>query len=161
MVARLSKIVQCTKCGNTKSLTEMVRSTTSRDGASRTCKPCAAKYSREYIRRDWFAYKTSAIRRESRKKRISFDLDTDFLRNLWTEQNGRCRLTGVAMTKTIGEDYKKASLDQILPGEGYTRDNVHFVTDWANRAKLQLSVQDFGDFVIQAASFVVANRQPK
>jgi hypothetical protein len=139
---------------------DLAKSKKAATGTLKQCKPCAARLKREYIRRDWFSYKARSLKQEASKKRVPFDLDRAFLRDLWDKQGGVCALTGVKMEIFIGAgNYKKASMDQIVPAAGYTRDNVHFVTDWANRAKVELSIESFGDFVLEASKHITKLRE--
>ena len=153
-----SYVVDCNRCGSSTKYKDLVKSSKGKYGVLPTCRPCYNTYNRSYIRRDWFAYKANAIRREANRKGVACEMDKKFLATLWELQDGKCALTGAPMDQFIGESYTKASLDQIEPGAGYTQNNVQLVTDWANRAKLQLSVEEFGDFVLQAAQHVKQKR---
>ena len=155
---RRSYVVDCNQCGSSTPYQDLVKSSKGKYGVLPTCRPCYNKYNRSYIRRDWFAYKANAIRREANRKGVPCEMTKTFLSDLWDSQNGKCALTGSPMDQFIGHSYSKASLDQIKPGEGYTVGNVQLVTDWANRAKLQLSVEEFGDFVLEAAKHIKQTR---
>lgn len=156
---RLSRTftAECTRCGTDTPYNSLAKSATSKNGVLSMCKPCYNHTHRSYIRKDWFAYKTNQIRREAKKKNVPCEISKQFLKDLWEIQQGKCALTGQKMDLYIGESYTKASLDQIEPGQGYTRNNVQLVTDWANRAKLQLSVEDFGKFILGAAEHIKKN----
>ena len=70
------------------------------------------------------------------------DLDDVYLLDLFKSQNGRCALLGHAMVVERKHPLCP-SLDQIEPGKGYMRGNVQWVTWVANRAKGDLSADDF------------------
>lgn len=151
--------VRCMQCGTNTPYTSLAKSASSKNGVLSMCKPCYNDTHRKYIRKDWFAYKANQIRREAKKKGVACEISKQFLKNLWERQDGKCALTGAVMDLYIGESYTKASLDQIEPGQGYTVQNVQLVTDWANRAKLQLSVEDFGKFILSAAEHINKTKQ--
>lgn len=150
---------QCVQCGTDTPYSALVKSATSKNGVIAMCKPCYNHTHRNYIRKDWFAYKANQIRREAKKKGVPCEISKQFLKDLWEKQGGKCALTGATMDLYIGESYTKASLDQIEPGQGYTHQNVQLVTDWANRAKLQLSVEDFGKFILSAAEHITKSKK--
>jgi hypothetical protein len=86
---------------------------------------------------------TSVKYRAKRLKR-DFDLTREFLENLYTEQNGKCALTGMIFSDEKYENYKRRpftpSLDRIDNKKGYTQDNVRFVCSMVNAA-----LGEFGD----------------
>ena len=72
-------------------------------------------------------------RRRAREKKIPFDLDLDFLLEIFPE-NGLCPITGEEMTWG-GDKSKSPSLDRFIPDRGYTKGNVRWVLDQANTLK--------------------------
>jgi len=80
---------------------------------------------------------------KARNRRHATDLDLPFLRDLWTDQEGRCALSGVLMDlpRSTGawasrtHDPLKPSLDRIDSSKGYLKGNVRFVTVIANMAR--------------------------
>ena len=84
-------------------------------------------------------------RTRARTKNIPFDLTPDFLKELWREQGGRCYWTGVEMDFFIGgpRHAMRPSLDRLVPSEGYTRGNVVWASGFANRARGDLSPEEF------------------
>jgi hypothetical protein len=73
-----------------------------------------------------------------------FDLDKDYLKKIWEEQEGRCALTGMEFDlrdlDTGRPNPDGPSLDKINPAEGYVRGNVRFITYQANWCR-----SDYGD----------------
>ena len=68
-------------------------------------------------------------------------LSDDFLFDLWNRQEGLCALSGRKMSlETNSLDV--VSLDQIIPGKGYTEDNVQYLTWAVNRAKGEMPLED-------------------
>lgn len=77
------------------------------------------------------------------KHGIPFDLDEQYLTDLWQSQNGKCFYTGISLefnTKTP----RSAQLDRIDPKGGYLKSNVRWVAGCANGLK---STYDYSDFI--------------
>lgn len=74
---------------------------------------------------------------------------------MWIKQGGKCALSGEPMNLYGGEDV--VSVDQIIPGKGYTRDNVQLLRWCVNRAKGAMSIEDF---LNMCASVVRCNDYP-
>ncbi len=72
-------------------------------------------------------------------------LSIDFLHDLYKKQEGRCALTGIAMTWGMFQGRVKThiSLDRIRSYEGYTEDNVQLVCRIANLMKLDTAQNEF------------------
>ena len=83
----------------------------------------------------------------AKKREIPFDIDAEWVWELWDRQNGRCALSGVHLTHHRGtQDFcdTNASLDRIRNHEGYTRWNTQLVAFRVNALK---SNMDEGQFV--------------
>lgn len=81
--------------------------------------------------------KAKAAENRSGKK-----VELDNLLYLWNQQDGKCALTGLAMTYTnASSDYypskhiTNASIDRINPDETYTKENMQLVCRAANHMK--------------------------
>lgn len=76
-----------------------------------------------------------------------FDLDYEFLTNLWEQQQGQCPYTGaeIALTRGMGQ-WNSASLDRIDPDGGYVRGNVVWTTRLVNTSKGQRTAAEFFEF---------------
>jgi len=87
---------------------------------------------------------------KSREHKDTTDLDLEYLRNLWKEQEGRCALSGVVMSlprnTLVWEQDRgnpwKPSLDRIDSNKGYLRGNVRFITVMANLCKQSFSDEE-------------------
>jgi len=76
------------------------------------------------------------IKTRSKKSGLEFDLDEDYLKQLWVECDGICPVMGVPMLKfSERNDPYTMSIDRIIPEKGYVKGNVRFVSLWYNRAK--------------------------
>ena len=102
----------------------------------------------KYPKEDWrllSAIRTRLREAQTRIKKFGkqeTDLTEDYLYQLFKTQNGRCSLLGHEMS-TERKHPLCLSLDQIDPGQGYVRGNVQWVTWVANRAKGDMTQDDF------------------
>lgn len=94
----------------------------------------------------------STAKRNAKNKKLEFDLDVDYIKQLWENQNGKCFYTGLPMLlaahnhlKEFKPDY--ASLDRIDSSKGYIKGNVKFVCLSINYAKNSFSEEDFVGFL--------------
>lgn len=71
-------------------------------------------------------------------------LDAEFLAQMFSEQNGRCAVTGVPMTTLRGgRHYTNVSIDRIDSNRGYERSNVQLVCLVVNLMKLDMDMIEF------------------
>lgn len=73
--------------------------------------------------------------RRARQRKKGFDLDIGHLRDIWANQQGRCRLTNIGLVLSGSDPVVRASLDRIDPTKGYVKGNVQFVSCSVNWAK--------------------------
>jgi hypothetical protein len=89
-------------------------------------------------------YEYSKARASKRKKDLDFDLDLQFIIELWNKQSGCCALTGIPFTllpgTNTGHNPLNASLDRIDSTKGYIRSNVRMVCTMVN-----LALNNFGE----------------
>jgi hypothetical protein len=79
---------------------------------------------------------------QSKKVGREFSITFDDVLSMWSAQGGRCAITEMPMEFLPGDGGRrrnKVTMDRIDCSRGYTPDNVWLVTDWANRAKSDLS----------------------
>ncbi len=79
----------------------------------------------------------------ARKKGIPFNLSVDEAVHIYYSQNGKCYFTKEKMTMGTPNCPNKISPDQIIPGAGYTKENVQFVTSTVNKCRRNLYVEVF------------------
>ncbi|AHC93969.1 endonuclease [Achromobacter phage JWAlpha] len=160
----------CVKCGVDRPLDEFTRAKPSMNFSESHkthhtyCKQCNAAYAREW-RKAHPAYRgsgtiskvpvedrllMSAIRQRltdakvrcKKLRKPSPTVTADYLYELYKKQERKCALSGVIL------NLEKAhplclSLDQIDPNLGYVHDNVQWLAWCINRAKGDLSLNDF------------------
>lgn len=88
-------------------------------------------------------YLMRAAKVRAKKQGLPCDLDDMFMLDLMLQQERKCPFTRLEFTMDRSKDERAASIDQIEPAKGYTKDNVEWVSWAANRAKGQMSRHDF------------------
>lgn len=94
-----------------------------------------------YVKSDEFSPFREILRRCKRRDK-SFDLDLNYLKELWEKQEGKCPYlkTNLILPKTNGKHSKDnpnliASLDRIDSSKGYIKGNVQYMSMTLNWAK--------------------------
>ena len=95
------------------------------------------------------------------KRNLEFNLDIDYLYDLYLNQNKKCALTGVdinIVNSTVRLNYKlnTASLDRIDNNKGYTKDNVRWIHKNLNQIK-----SDYSDEELIFICHLVSKNNPK
>ncbi len=87
----------------------------------------------------------SNIRRSAKYRKIVFELDAEFLWELFLKQERKCYLTGVELffSTRSGAGDGNASLDRIDSNLGYVKSNVAWVEKTVNRIKSDLTLEEF------------------
>lgn len=92
------------------------------------------------------------------KRREGGDISTEFLLNMWIEQDGKCALTGLQMIWGQGVvSSMNVSIDRIDQTRGYYTDNVRLVCWCANSFRQKMSDNE----LLHVASALVATLQSK
>lgn len=81
----------------------------------------------------------SGCRTRVNQKSLKYDLDIDFIIDLYNKQNGKCSISGLNMTHYNRCGYKypfNMSIDRINPGGNYTKDNVRLVCNIVNEMRM-------------------------
>lgn len=87
-------------------------------------------------------YHWTKINNNAKNRDLEFNITPEYIWNLWLEQNGKCKLTGVELNlKSIYE--VTASLDRIDSKYGYIIGNVQWVHKIINWTKNALSNDEF------------------
>lgn len=97
----------------------------------------------------FFWNKVKDYKHRSECKGIPFDLDYNFLLDLYNRQNGNCYYSKLPMkfksdegSKNRGADYNTISLDRLDSNVGYIKDNVVWSLNCINMFKGQHSIED-------------------
>ena len=93
-------------------------------------------------------------RNKSQQRKKDFDLDVEYLKEVWNTQKGICPYTGIKMElPKCGKDWdhtftmEKMSLDRIDSKKGYIKGNVQFVCLGINYAKNKWSDSEMKLFI--------------
>lgn len=88
------------------------------------------------------------VENNAKKRNLEFNIDINYLYNLFLKQNRKCSLTGVninLVTKSLRTKYElnTASLDRIDSNKGYIKGNVRWVHKNINHLKSDINDDDF------------------
>jgi hypothetical protein len=129
----------CTKCSIVKPISAF--SFRKERGYHRTnCKDChnLTTFNRKADHRKENVFDQVCKRKKSHCKHNGkvFELTKEYLRSLWDNQSGKCAVLGIEIDLYAPNfEDNKATLDQIIPNQGYTIGNVAWVSWLANRIK--------------------------
>lgn len=81
--------------------------------------------------------------KKARARNYKYDIDVEYLKDLWEKQDGECALTGLKLKlHKNGSEWSKdkhnpwkSSLDRIDTSKGYLKGNVRFVCNIGNLCK--------------------------
>lgn len=122
---------------------------------TRYCPPCAelgGSYAKNMLIPRWRLKKLlSMAKNRSKTKKLEFDIDLDYLTDLWDEYEGCCALSGVELQlgrAEVGKVHPYApSLDREIPHLGYTKGNVRIVAYQINVALSEFGVEQFDKMI--------------
>lgn len=114
------------------------------------CAKCHKQYNNNYYEEykknmtleQCIHHKFKVAKRRSEQLNINFDLDEQFLLELWNKQNKLCYYTKLPMQHKKGERYC-LSIDRINSDLGYTKDNIVLCCDVVNIMKCSLYKDEF------------------
>lgn len=102
----------------------------------------------------YLAIKLTDIKGRAKQNNLQFDLDHQFLRDLYLAQNGLCEYTGLPL-KLVSQNFKSngqadldvMSLDRVLPDKGYTKGNVVLCCSAINKLKGSANPEELQSFI--------------
>lgn len=145
----------CCNCKRTFPIEDFPKAT-NKSGHRYRCKECSQKRENELKSnnlRTYFGDLLKTSKRSAKTRKIDcYDLDVDFLLDLYNQQNGKCAITGIPMTHIAGQGIipTNISMDRIDNSLGYTKDNVQLTCRFINHAKMNMSMEQFTDLLHQA-----------
>jgi hypothetical protein len=76
-----------------------------------------------------------------KKKKLPININTQYLIDLWNNQEGKCAITGIPLNLKINEGHKidGISLDRIIPYKGYVKGNLRFLCSRINTMKFDMN----------------------
>lgn len=91
------------------------------------------------------------IKSSNRKNKCgdNYNIDLEYLVNIYNNQNGKCNITGIDMTRITGKGrvLTNISIDRIDSSKGYLKGNIQLVCVWANIAKTDLTQFQFEEYI--------------
>jgi len=100
-----------------------------------------------------FRYAMGCVRRRVTQRCKQYNIDVEYLKQIWEEQDGKCPLTGwdIELPPTSagwnGDSHlRRASLDRIDNSLGYMKGNVRFVSIMANYCRNAFEDKDLIEF---------------
>ena len=94
------------------------------------------------------------IRRQSRKSSVPFEIDLNYVCDLWTKQGARCAMTGAYMAHT-GNNLFGVRIDAINKEKGYVKGNIQLICDGIKRMKKDMSNDDVRHFITEIKSIAM------
>lgn len=137
---------ECNQCKKLLTLVNFDSNKRTKDGYDNSCKAC--KKLNYQNRRDQDPIHTYFIAKRSwcKQRDIEFSVTEDYLKEIWTNT---CPILGTPIklgSKGKGS-HKSAHLDRFNPDEGYTKDNVAWISGRANRIKYDASLLELKQIV--------------
>jgi hypothetical protein len=129
----------CNECGETKELGEYHKAKTGQFGVRTTCKTCRSKIAADRYTANWFEQTTKLKKSYCRTHDIPFDLDSEYLENIYTTS---CPVFNKTFVRGDKSNDMSPALDRIDPVKGYTKGNVRYICARANRIKYDATVSE-------------------
>ena len=85
-------------------------------------------------------------------KNLEFDIDYDYIQELWNKTDGHCYLTGQKFDLENWGSKRQVnprapSIDRIIPALGYVKGNVRLITYHMNVALTDFGVEEFQNLI--------------
>lgn len=120
------------------------------------------KYNLLYQQKNPFAYRMRAAQRRANAVGMVFDIDEEFLRELFDKQDGKCYYSGIPFQMDADTKARRygLSIDRVDSSKGYTKDNVVLATSIINSMKNDLSVTEFMTVVQRLVDYQASIDKP-
>jgi len=163
----MEQLYYCKDCQQHLPASAMIKDKHATGGYRRQCKQCRSNYVKDWREKDVNGF-VDGVNRRMRKFRattkgailqrlvsaktratqsgLPFDIDVQYLRDLYEKQKGLCAYTGEVMQIQASKSESKwpvMSLDKIDPQKGYVKGNVQFVTMRVNTMKNDMNHEQF------------------
>lgn len=85
----------------------------------------------------WYKITSAKVHKRIKRNNLDFDVTKEYLNDLFINQEGKCRLSGLKITfpKRWNDKEYTASLDRIDSSKGYVKGNVQWVHKHVNIMK--------------------------
>lgn len=134
---------KCSTCQMNKPKTEFGIAKGVKDGFQSQCNRCRSISRKAYNTsgKGHIQNMVASAKRRNRIHKKGFEIDIDFVSQMWKDQNGRCCLSGVEFivenetNHHVGSrDPRSPSIDRIDCTKGYVPGNVRLITTFINTA---------------------------
>jgi hypothetical protein len=150
-------LLYCKTCSNYQAETNFYKrkDLKVRNNREYTCKECTKKlkksqylYKRKYKLKylnTLEGYLKSTVQHAKNRKKHSFDIDYEYVLEIYNNQKGKCRYTKQVLTHELGKGkiVTNLSLDRIDSNKGYIKGNVQLVCNVINLMKTNSKEIDF------------------
>lgn len=140
--------IACSRCFEIKNKNYFPFSTSnSREGYYFSyCKECRSKQAKlnRLNSSDSFKERCSKIKKRAEQKNIEFNLDENYLKEIFIAQEGRCFYTNCDIDLSFGRGLQSnsCSVDRVVSERGYIKGNVVLTTHRANTIKSNLTLEE-------------------
>lgn len=129
----------------------LVDSSDLKSGNHKSCGKC---HFHVFIQNSWWG----EIQKQAKRRKLEFTLTKDYLTKLWSDQNGKCALSGLDlyMPKKAREQRGPSctgSIDRIDNKQGYIQGNVQWVHKSVNRMRREYTIEEYVDICKLVAEY--------
>lgn len=155
---------RCCSCHKWKNFNKFNNAKHSYDGFDAECRNCRkknptlikwrkkdnAKIRKSFDTGDlklYFRKRECWLRGNSKFKNIKYDLDCEYLLEIWNKQDGKCYYTNLPIKNSIKQKgfqaWDSPSVDRLDPDKGYTKGNIVWCIFAVNAFKQRLNETEF------------------
>lgn len=152
-------LLLCNKCHEYKSIDHFTPNHTKnkyRKHYSYTCKRCTnVRQAKHEVELDnpsklhrCLNFRVLGARTRAARSGTEFNITLDYIKQLWSMQEGKCSLSGIPMTYSLREGRipTNISIDKIDRSKGYTVGNIQLVCMACNQIKSDLTEEEMYNF---------------
>lgn len=116
------------------------------------CKDCRKKQLYLNLNKNinkFLADKFNRLKLRAKNSNIEFNLDKQFLFDLYIKQKGKCFYTDIEMNWGVGKGTSRNSLsiDRIIYTKGYTKDNIVLCINRVNTIKSDMNLEELKEWI--------------
>lgn len=144
---------QCSKCEKTYPLSKF---TYKKSSAIRTvCNNCQYQRRSQRLKGDpikQMMYKASRCKSAAKKANTPYDIDAQYMMDLWQKQTGKCFYSDIDMELSFGKtadvaSHNGLSVDRVIPSLGYVRGNIVLCCTKLNCVKNNLTLAEVESYL--------------
>lgn len=158
----INELKYCVGCKNRIELKHFGPNKNNFDKLQRKCKDCCRLYNRQNKDRLYkqklsnrannirlfLSHAMSRSKNRSIKKNIPFDLDLNYMVDLFDKQNGKCYYTNIQLNLASNAcRHDSFTIDRLDSRRGYTKDNIVFSSYCVNSMKGTMNEVEFKEYL--------------